>query len=138
SNPMLWFESDPYTSVLKLKTLIDNGADLSIMDDMGRTALHWAAQNTRWLFEYQQLHDARFLQYLLDQGADINKVDRFGMTPLMWANAEGATGNAAALAAWNSDTAAPEILAGGLGLDSGLQIHLDFDEAMGPLSASQF
>ncbi|QSS66487.1 hypothetical protein I7I51_07344 [Histoplasma capsulatum] len=55
--------------------LLGDGADVNQRDDLGRTALSWAASNrlpgiVYWLIEY---------------GADINIIDLHGRTPLSWA-----------------------------------------------------
>ncbi|TMW65184.1 hypothetical protein Poli38472_009351 [Pythium oligandrum] len=53
-------------------TLLQNGADVHLRDDDGRTALHRAARS-----EYEEI-----LSYLLQYGADPNAQDNFGITPL--------------------------------------------------------
>lgn len=59
--------------------LIRHGADLSIRDHLGRSALHWAA------VDLQQQNTLPMVQLLLEAGADPNARDQVGRTPLHYA-----------------------------------------------------
>ena len=66
-------------SALKIKYLVDKGADINKRNEDGMTALHWAA-----------LHDASGMVNLLKtHGADMNTKDSKGMTALHWAAERG-------------------------------------------------
>ncbi|XP_031400492.1 26S proteasome non-ATPase regulatory subunit 10 [Punica granatum] len=54
-----------------LETLLNNGADINVQNDGGRTALHYAASKG-W----------RKIAVLISHGAKINMKDKYGCTPL--------------------------------------------------------
>ena len=139
STPMMWYttqSSDPQLSSKKLWTLLDAGANLHAKDQMGRTALHWAAQIPRWIYSETFPHDGQTTQSLLQRGADKNKVDKFGKTPLMWAQQEGNYAHVANLNAWTTDTVAPEVLSTGFDFDTRQAALVTFDENMSNFSSS--
>ncbi len=140
STPMMWFSTqtqDPTLPSKKLGALLDGGAEMHAKDDMGRTPLHWGAQVPFWMYTPPFPQEDRIIAFMLERGADRNKVDRFGMTPLMWAQQEGNYANAAVIAAWNQDTAAPEVLDEAFEWDERLAVTLDFDEAMSAFDGQQ-
>lgn len=61
--------------------LVDNGADLKILDENGRTVLQCATMT----------HDFHLFDYLVDSGADINHKDYGEKTRLMWCIVYGET-----------------------------------------------
>lgn len=58
--------------IKELEKLIKKGADVSFRDDLGRTALHWAALEAR----------SELVELLLTHNSDPNATDFFGNTPL--------------------------------------------------------
>ena len=56
-----------------VKELKFHGADMTIKDKGGSTALHWAMDS----------HNTEVIEWLLDQGADIEATDYNGWTPLL-------------------------------------------------------
>ena len=64
---------------VKLKQLIDQGADVNAKTDKGTTALMWAA--------YQD--HVEFVKVLIDSGVDVNEKTKDGWTALMDAAIEG-------------------------------------------------
>ena len=139
STPMMWFttqSADPQLSSKKLWTLLDAGANLHAKDNMGRTALHWAAQVPRWIYSETFPHDGQTTQSLLQRGADKNKVDKFGKTPLMWAQQEGNYAHVANLNAWNNDTVGPQVLEAGFDFNTRQAALVTFDENMSSFSGT--
>ena len=140
STPMMWYttqSNDPTLPSKKLDTLLNAGANLHAKDLKGRTALHWAAQVPRWIYNDPFPHDSQVPQFLLQEGADKNKVDRFGKTPLMWAQQEGNYANASAINAWTQDGVAPEVLESGFEFNTRQAATITFDEAMSSFGAGQ-
>ena len=62
----------PYLPLIKYA--LEQGADPNARGHIGRTALHWAAENA---------DDIRFLRLLVKFGADVNAKDEDGKTPLI-------------------------------------------------------
>jgi ankyrin repeat protein len=98
-----------------VRQLLDLGADASVKDDSGSTALHWAAWGGHAVIE-NQMYDERdkvqsrcdggdgdapslsrwtsechesVIQLLLDAGADVNAQNSLGSTPLHWVSGAG-------------------------------------------------
>ncbi|MEM7806566.1 MAG: ankyrin repeat domain-containing protein, partial [Planctomycetota bacterium] len=133
------FLVQPEDTRARINTLIDAGGDLHVKDDHGRTALHWSAITAR--AEVSTTIDvvSPHTKLLLEQGADANKVDAFGRTAYDWALLEGNPEAAAELAAWTTDTAAPELLAVESQMSgSYIGATLTFDEAIGTVSDGDF
>ena len=137
SNPWIEWTYDQNLSVLKTQNLVDRGGSLTAKDYKGRTTLHWAATTAQFDYNASKAQDPRVVNYLLSAGADKNKVDRFGKRPADWAAELGNYANLAALNAWASDTAAPELLDRTTDLEKNLTISVNFDEAMAGLSDAQ-
>ena len=55
-----------------VKLLLDNGADVNILDDIGSTAIFHS-------------YDVDITKMLIEHGADINAKDKFGRTALYYA-----------------------------------------------------
>ena len=55
-----------------VKLLLDHGADVNVVDDTGRTPLHYAVMFT----------NLTVVEHLLDHGADVNKLDNNGKSPV--------------------------------------------------------
>jgi len=58
-----------------VKLLLDRGADVNERDQVGTTALFWAAHR----------RNLPMVRLLLDRGARVNARNSSGITPLMWA-----------------------------------------------------
>ena len=65
--------------VEEVKTLLANGADVNLQDDVGRTALMRVSLGRK----------AEVVKILLDHGADVNLQDKFGDTALKHASRKG-------------------------------------------------
>ncbi|OJD27442.1 hypothetical protein ACJ73_01170 [Blastomyces percursus] len=66
--------------LMDIVRLIEDGAEANETDDLGRTALSWAAVNGR----------PDMVQWLIEYGADVNTVDSYRRTPLSWGAQAGA------------------------------------------------
>lgn len=66
-------------TAIRVKLLVDTGADVNAKSDNGLTALIIAVAND---------HPSN-LRLLLSAGADPNAKDKDGKTPMMWANEQG-------------------------------------------------
>ncbi len=129
---------DPQAAADRVEQYVLRGADLHAKDDLGRTALHWASTTPRLAVTDTVQHQSYNVPMLLSLGADVNKVDATGRTALDWATEEGNIAHAAALAAWSTDTAAPELLSAEGTMTAFVGATLTFDETVGPLTASDF
>ncbi|KAJ1468621.1 ankyrin repeat-containing domain protein [Baffinella frigidus] len=71
--------------------LINNGADVSALDDNGQTPLHRVAQTH--FGRHPMYRDLGMVaaRLLLDHGAHVSAIDNFGRTPLHWAALHGYT-----------------------------------------------
>jgi len=58
--------------LIKVQTLLENGADPNAKDNAGHTPLHWAAH----------LGHVEIVELLLERGANPNAEDNYGSTPL--------------------------------------------------------
>ena len=70
----------------KVETLVKLGADLTRVDETGRTPLHWGTSINSFPNRMQ-----RMCEILINGGAEINAVDRNGNTPLLEALERGNT-----------------------------------------------
>ncbi|MDG2167343.1 MAG: ankyrin repeat domain-containing protein [Opitutales bacterium] len=58
-----------------LRSLLKQEVDLDVRDELGNTALHWAALNG----------DARLVKEILKRGAEVDALNDAGATPLIYA-----------------------------------------------------
>jgi ankyrin repeat protein len=65
-----------------IQLCLDSGIGINTTNNVGNTALHYAAGNE---------HDAS-VQYLVDHGADLNAKTKFNRTPLDWAEGKRPSG----------------------------------------------
>lgn len=65
--------------------LLAKGADVNAIDDMGFTALSWAASQASTYGSPRQEDHLSKIRMLLDSGADVDHRDRQGRTPLSYA-----------------------------------------------------
>lgn len=110
ATPLMWGISDP----AKVRLLIDKGADVNAVSELGRNAIFLAAfsdrsadtvrlllargANARIVDDVQKMtvlhaaafgNDAATLKLILDAGVDVNAADITGSTALMYATANG-------------------------------------------------
>ena len=65
-----------------VQLLLDHGADTSILDNLGRSALEYAAGALNWA---ETSKAEQVVKLLIQAGADVNVKSTLGFTPLMWA-----------------------------------------------------
>jgi ankyrin repeat protein len=71
-----------YAHVEAVQLLLDHGADINILDNLGRSALEYATGALNW----SKTSKAEQVVILIIQaGADVNVKSTLGNTPLMWA-----------------------------------------------------
>ena len=59
-------------ALAKVKTLIEQGADINATDEAGKTALHYAANNGH----------RDVIEFLVGKGADLSSINKDGLTPV--------------------------------------------------------
>jgi len=69
--------------VVKVKELLERGADANVKDDSHKTPLHYVASL------YEDDIGAYIAELLIKHGADVNAKDEKGITPLHWAATSG-------------------------------------------------
>lgn len=82
----------------RVEKFLARGADVSLVDNDGDTALHGAAQTG----------NVEIIRMLLDKGADPNVKNKVGGTPLMWAAVYGHTDAARVLLSRGADASAKD------------------------------
>ena len=65
--------------------LVRRGADINARDDLGKTALWYAATP----YSYSPVGGPQLIEFLANSGADLEVKDKTGMTPLAWARNNG-------------------------------------------------
>ena len=65
-----------------VQLLLDHGAQVDILDDLGRSALKYATGALNWA---ETTHAEQVTRLIIEAGADINVKSKLGYTPLMWA-----------------------------------------------------
>lgn len=75
---------------VKLKAVVDAGADVTVVDNSGQSALHKITQKTAagWNGAAWKKAQAQAVDVLIEAGAAVNARDADGYTPLMYALAE--------------------------------------------------
>jgi len=91
--PLHWAIMNAHVRILPVQLLLDNGADVSAVDEKGNTSLLYASE-----YGYDEV-----VTLLLDKGADVNAVNMYGDTPLHWASARGYENVATLLLAAGAD-----------------------------------
>ena len=71
-----------YAHVEAVQLLLDHGADINILDNLGRSALEYATGALNWT-ETSKAEDV--VKLIIQAGADVNVKSTLGYTPVMWA-----------------------------------------------------
>jgi ankyrin repeat protein len=66
--------------------LLDHGADINILDNLGRSALEYATGALNWS---ETTKAEQVVKLIIKAGADVNVKSTLGNTPLMWATRAG-------------------------------------------------
>ena len=71
-----------YAYVEAVQFLLDHGADINILDNLGRSALEYATGALNWS---ETSKAEQVVKLIIQAGADVNVKSTLGFTPLMWA-----------------------------------------------------
>ncbi len=71
-----------YAHVEAVQFLLDHGADINILDNLGRSALEYAAGALNWS---KTSKAEQVVKLIIQAGADVNVKSTLGHTPLIWA-----------------------------------------------------
>ena len=134
-----FYSVPPRWAADRLADFVAAGADPFVKDDFGRGALHHSAAAVSFRFTNPPEQYDYVTPQLLAMGLDVNKIDRTGRTALDYALGEHNAAAAGILAAWDQDTAAPEVLDAAGVRSSYLGATFTFDEALASgLTAADF
>lgn len=89
----LFFEAAKKGDLDKVKDLLSSNVLIDAQDDLGRTALSFAAESGR----------NTVLKELLEKGASVDLADKNGETPLLWATKNNHTGEVSLLLRYQAD-----------------------------------
>ncbi len=71
-----------YAHVEAVQLLLDHGADINILDNLGRSALEYATGALNWS---KTSKAEQVVKLIIQAGADVNVKSNLGFTPLIWA-----------------------------------------------------
>jgi len=71
-----------YAHVEAVHLLLDHGADINILDNLGRSALNYATGALNWS---ETSKAEQVVKLIIKAGTDVNVKSTLGFTPLMWA-----------------------------------------------------
>ena len=71
-----------YAHVEAVQFLLDHGADINILDNLGRSALNYATGALNWS---ETSKAEQVVKLIIQAGADVNVKSTLGYTPLIWA-----------------------------------------------------
>jgi ankyrin repeat protein len=75
-----------YAHVEAVQLLLDHGADINILDNLGRSAIEYATGALNWS---ETSKAEQVVKLIIQAGADVNVKSTLGNTPLMWATRAG-------------------------------------------------
>ena len=71
-----------HAHVEAVQLLLDHGADINILDNLGRSALEYASGALNWS---KTSKDEQVVKLIIQAGADVNVKSTLGNTPFIWA-----------------------------------------------------
>ncbi|MDB4668762.1 ankyrin repeat domain-containing protein [bacterium] len=71
-----------YANVEAVQLLLEHGADINILDNLGRSALEYATGALNWT---EPSKAEQVVKLIIQAGADVNVKSTLGYTPLIWA-----------------------------------------------------